>query len=100
VLEGIVVMSRKEVIELADLPLDIQGSKAREALPRFRPGMTLAEMEREAIQQCLLQTGGSRQRTAKLLGISTRTLFRKIHDYGLEDPLQSDAPKAANTSST
>ncbi len=100
VLEGIVVMSRKEVIELADLPLDIQGSKAREALPRFRPGMTLAEMEREAIQECLLQTGGSRQRTAKLLGISTRTLFRKIHDYGLEDPLQSDAPKAANTSST
>jgi DNA-binding NtrC family response regulator len=98
-LEGIVVMSRKEVIELADLPPDIQGSKAHEAMPRFRPGMTLADLEREAIQQCLLQTGGSRQRTAKLLGISTRTLFRKIHEYGLEDPLQGEAPKAANTPS-
>lgn len=98
VLEGIVVMSRKEVIELVDLPPDIQGSKAKEAMPRFRPGMTLADMERETIQQCLLQTGGSRQRTAKLLGISTRTLFRKIQEYGLEDPLHGDAPKAASPS--
>jgi two-component system nitrogen regulation response regulator GlnG len=63
--------------------------------------MTLADLEREAIQACLLQTGGSRQRTAKLLGISTRTLLRKIHEYGLADPLQDqgDTPKAANTPS-
>jgi DNA-binding NtrC family response regulator len=98
ILEGIVVMSRKDVIELGDLPLEIQGSKAQQAVPRFRPGMTLADMEREAIQQCLLQTGGSRQRSAKLLGISTRTLLRKIHEYGLDDPLHDNAPKAAKTS--
>ena len=42
-----------------------------EAAPRFRPGTTLSDMEREAIQQCLFQTGGNRQRTADLLGIST-----------------------------
>ena len=99
VLEGIVVMSRKEVIELADLPLDIQGSKVQQTMPRFHPGMTLADMEREAIQHCLLQTGGSRQRTAKLLGISTRTLLRKIHEYGLADPLRGTAPKAAGSPS-
>jgi DNA-binding NtrC family response regulator len=33
-------------------------------------------------------TGGHRQRTAKMLGISSRTLLRKIRKYGLEDPLQ------------
>lgn len=98
VLEGIVVLSRKEVIELSDLPLEIQGSKARENLPRFRPGMTLADLEREAIQHCLWQTGGNRQRTAKLLGISTRTLLRKIQEYQLEDPLRknSAAPPATH----
>ena len=55
--------------------------------PRRLPrGTTLSDMEREAIQQCLFQTGGNRQRTASLLGISTRTLLRKIREYGLEDP--------------
>jgi DNA-binding NtrC family response regulator len=49
-------------------------------------------MEREAIQQCLFQTGGNRQRTADLLGISTRTLLRKIREYGLEDPLRPPIP--------
>lgn len=100
VLEGIVVLSRKEVIDLADLPLHIQGSKAREALPRFRPNVTLADLEREAIQQCLLQTGGSRQRTARLLGISTRTLIRKIHRYGLADPLHDRKPTLDRTTYT
>jgi len=54
-----------------------------------RPGITLSELEREAIQDCLLRTGGNRQRTAELLGISTRTLLRKIRTYGMEDPLRS-----------
>jgi DNA-binding NtrC family response regulator len=92
-LEGIVVLSRREAIELGDLPLDVQGSKAREMLPRFRPGTTLAELECEAIQQCLLQTGGNRRRTAELLDISTRTLLRKIRTYGLEDPLRPAADR-------
>jgi DNA-binding NtrC family response regulator len=97
VLEGTVVLSRKDVIELADLPLDIQGNKAQEAMPHFRPGMTLSHLEREAIQQCLLLTGGNRQRTAKLLGISTRTLLRKIQEYSLEDPLHTEVPKAPSS---
>ncbi len=92
VLEGIMVLSRKEAIELTDLPLEIPRSEVRETVPRFRPGITLAELEHEAIQECLIQTGGNRQRTAKLLGISTRTLLRKIREYGLEDPLRRVRP--------
>src|SRR5205823_202849 len=70
----------------ADLPMDnLPGNQAPETAPRFRPGTTLSELEREAIQQCLIQTGGSRHRTAELLGISTRTLLRKIREFALED---------------
>lgn len=83
---------------LTDPPLDIQGSKARTPMPRFRAGLTLAELEREAIQQGLIQTGGSRQRTAELLGISTRTLLRKIREYRLEDPLRPNTPTPVATS--
>ena len=57
-----------------------------------RQGTTLSDMEREAIQECLFQSGGNRQRTADLLGISTRTLLRKIREYRLEDPLRPSTP--------
>ncbi len=82
----------------ADLPRDRPGSNTEEAVPSFRPRTTLGELEREAIQQCLFQTGGNRQQTAELLGISTRTLLRKIRGYGLEDPLQQ-LPHASDESS-
>jgi two-component system, NtrC family, response regulator AtoC len=54
--------------------------------------MTLAELERDAIQQTLIQTGSNRQQTAALLGISTRTLLRKIGTYRLDDPRESAKP--------
>jgi two-component system nitrogen regulation response regulator GlnG len=62
----------------------------------YRSGTKLEELEREAIQQSLIQTGGHRQRTAETLGISTRTLLRKIHMYGLEDPLRPTAAAASH----
>ena len=62
--------------------------------PRHRSGSTLADLEREAIQECLVRSGGSRRRTAELLGISTRTLLRKIREYALEDPLRPSVPPA------
>jgi DNA-binding NtrC family response regulator len=70
----------------ADLPHESDPRPASHTVPHFGLGGTLADMERDAIQQCLGQTGGNRQRTAVLLGISTRTLLRKIRTYGLEDP--------------
>lgn len=86
VLEGAVVLSRTGVIDLNDLALDECGIEVVKTAPQFRPGVTLAGMEREAIQRCLVHTGGSRRRSAELLGISTRTLLRKIREYRLEDP--------------
>jgi two-component system nitrogen regulation response regulator GlnG len=92
VLEGIVVLSGKDEIGLEDLPAELRGGQAGDHTPRYRPGLTLADLECEAIQECLHQTGGNRQRTAKLLGISTRTLLRKIREYGLHDPLRPPHP--------
>ncbi|MGA9926056.1 MAG: sigma-54 dependent transcriptional regulator [Isosphaeraceae bacterium] len=75
-----------------DLLPETQTSAASDTGTRYRPGSTLADLEREAIQQCLLQTGGHRRRAADLLGISTRTLLRKIREYNLEDPLRPASP--------
>ncbi len=45
--------------------------------------MTIAQMEQEAIRRALQQTGGHRNEAAQQLGISVRTLQRKIKEYGL-----------------
>ncbi len=50
----------------------------------FRPGMTMEDMEREAIRAALRSVGGNRRKAAELLGIGERTLYRKIAGYGLE----------------
>ncbi|MBX9855288.1 MAG: sigma-54 dependent transcriptional regulator, partial [Gemmatimonadaceae bacterium] len=45
------------------------------------PGMTMAEIERVAIQAALRDTGGNRRKAAELLGIGERTLYRKLREY-------------------
>ncbi len=49
----------------------------------LRPGMTLEEIEREAVAAALEEVGGNRRRAARLLGIGERTLYRKIRRYDL-----------------
>jgi DNA-binding NtrC family response regulator len=50
----------------------------------FRPGMTMEDMEREAIRAALRQVEGNRRRAAEMLGIGERTLYRKIKEFDLE----------------
>jgi DNA-binding NtrC family response regulator len=46
-------------------------------------GFSLAQMEREAIQRALMQSAGNRRKASEMLGISERTLYRKIKEYGI-----------------
>jgi DNA-binding NtrC family response regulator len=50
----------------------------------YRPGMTMAEVEKEAISAALAQHRGNRRKAAEALGIGERTLYRKIKAYKLE----------------
>jgi len=59
----------KEVV--ADFPRDEGGP------------INLTQLERSAIQEVLARHGGNRRRAADELGISERTLYRKIKEYGL-----------------
>lgn len=83
--------------ELAAPPPATSGDASEDAEPPSGPqppappegivlqtGMTLEEIEREAILAALEEVDGSRRHAARLLGIAERTLYRKIRRYGLE----------------
>jgi DNA-binding NtrC family response regulator len=50
----------------------------------LKPGMTMAEIERAAIESALRNTRGNRRKAAEILDIGERTLYRKLRDYGIE----------------
>ncbi len=50
----------------------------------IEPLPSLKDREREAIEQALDRVGGNRRKAAAILGISTRTLYRKLNEYDLQ----------------
>jgi two-component system, NtrC family, response regulator HydG len=46
-------------------------------------GLTMEQMEKLHIVNTLKMTGGNREKTAKILGIGARTLYRKLREYSL-----------------
>jgi DNA-binding NtrC family response regulator len=49
----------------------------------YKSGMTMADVERAAIEAALQETKGNRRKAADLLGIGERTLYRKLKRYAL-----------------
>jgi DNA-binding NtrC family response regulator len=56
-------------------------------------GLPLAELEKRAILATLAAFGGNRSEAAKALGVSERTVYNRLRDYGR--PISPDDPDAA-----
>ncbi len=79
---------RVQVIELTDhaTVADVVPESERDGDDTviYRSGMTMAEVEKAAIEAALREYRGNRRRAAEVLGIGERTLYRKIKSYHLE----------------
>jgi two-component system response regulator AtoC len=80
VVEQMVVLSRGGRIGVRELPVYIRATEPGGTVSAG--GGTLEELEKQAILQALKRTGGNRTKAAGQLGISRRTLHRKIAEYG------------------
>ncbi|HEX4574072.1 MAG TPA: sigma-54 dependent transcriptional regulator [Gemmatimonadales bacterium] len=61
----------------------VEAEPAPEGDVVYRPGMTMAEVERATIEAALRETKGNRRKAAEVLGIGERTLYRKIKEYAI-----------------
>lgn len=91
--ERMVVLARGSSLTLNDVPVEIRQAvgeqfqeKARQAVEKLTvPGnqLDIKANEKQMIVQALTQCNGNRTKAAERLGISRRTLHRKLHEYGL-----------------
>jgi two-component system, NtrC family, response regulator AtoC len=84
VVESAVMVSDGEYITLSDVPMHLQqyatGHREEIGSKAIR---NIEEGERSLIEEALRQTNGNKAKAAEALGISTRTLYRKIEKFAL-----------------
>jgi two-component system, NtrC family, response regulator AtoC len=80
------ILARGGEIQLQHLPRDLLGDADDEPAGHVRPlSMVIEEYEREHILRTLKLVQGERKRAAELLGISRKSLWKKMGRYGLSD---------------
>lgn len=85
-IEKMVVLAQGEELGVDDIPEDIASAlRAAPPAPEKRGESTLADAEKAEILAALAQHGGNKSRAAEALGISRRTIHRKLKEYALED---------------
>lgn len=83
VIERAVVLCRGEVLTIDDLPEAIAAASAPPPMAlTFSIGTPLEEVENRLIRETLRHTKGDKSLAAQLLGISTRTIYRKLGEEG------------------
>jgi DNA-binding NtrC family response regulator len=84
VMERAVLLAQGPQIHAADLPLELPSVRGQ--TPVSTPMVSLAELERRHIETVLHNTNWHQGRAATALGISSKTLYRKIREYNFRRP--------------
>jgi DNA-binding NtrC family response regulator len=89
VMERLALLRAGEEICIEDLPRDLAGGRRAEGAGASMLGqdVSLEDIERAHIEAILRRENWHQGRTADTLGISAKTLYRKIRTYSLERPI-------------
>ncbi len=76
-------MTRDHVLDVGHFPIKIttQSNNLEQETLNFEVGTTLQEVEKRMILNTLKHTKGDKSLAAKLLGITERTIYRKLDEY-------------------
>lgn len=82
VCERLQILSEGHMIMLNDIPDSIRNPEVKEEGLDFDPSVPLYELEKRYIIKALAHYGGNKTQAAQGLGITIKTLYNKLHEYG------------------
>ncbi len=80
IIERAIILSKKDTITPKELPEDFLVPKETE---KGFSQMTLRGTESQAIRNALNECNGNKSKTARILGISRKALYKRLRDYGI-----------------
>ena len=93
IIERAVVLTQDRVITQKDLPENISKIKVEERKLTIPFGMPLREIEKKIIIETLRRSKGDKEITANLLGITPRTIYRKMNSLEEEEKQEEEEKK-------
>jgi two-component system response regulator HydG len=82
VCERLQILSDGHQIMLNDLPEHVRNPEKKDDLIEYDVTMTIHELEKRYILKALMHFGGNKTQAANALGITIKTLYNKLHEYG------------------
>lgn len=82
VCERLQILSEGHQIMMNDLPEHIRAPEKAQDAMEYDPQITLHEIEKRYILKALAHFGGNKTQAANNLGITIKTLYNKLHEYG------------------
>lgn len=79
------VLTANDQVEMKHLPSNIIKPGLTQVNITFKPGIPLSEVEKTMIIQTLKAVRGNKLKAASILGISRRSLYNKLEEYGIPD---------------
>jgi two-component system response regulator HydG len=83
-IESMVVLAKKPILNEDDIPAEIRRLQTDIPVFSLPDSLNIKTMEKELIRGAIAQASGNKKRAAEQLGISRRTLYRKMEEYGLK----------------
>lgn len=80
--ERLQILSEGHMIMLNDVPENIRNNESEKDILAYDPQLTLHELEKRYILKALQHFGGNKTQAANNLGITIKTLYNKLHEYG------------------
>ena len=84
IIEKMVILSAGEKLSIEDVPEEILGAAATAAQTVPASATTLAEAEKAQILAAIAAHNGNKSRAAESLGISRRTMHRKLNEWNMK----------------
>lgn len=83
VIERMVILTREKILNVSNIPSNITKEVSPELAKKYKTAdsLNIEENEKKLIVQALDETNGNRTEAAQKLGISRRTLHRKLNEY-------------------